>query len=184
MPRPGWEDEVLKYWFDELTLEDWYRQKDATDRTIRERFLALHADLGQTPPDQLAATPDTALAAVIVFDQFPRNMFRKQAAAFATDALAIAVARGAIDKGFDVGMDANRRQFLYMPFMHSEVLADQERCVKLFEQLDRPESLKYAVEHRDIIARFGRFPHRNRALGRESTPAETEFLQDHSGFGQ
>src|SRR5690606_22329940 len=109
--------------------------------------------------------PRTALAAVIVLDQFPRNMFRGQPAAFATDDLALGIARRALDRGFDAKIEQGGKAFLYMPFMHSEVTADQERCVDLFRSLDNESGLKYAIEHRDIVARFGRFPHRNKILG-------------------
>lgn len=179
-----WVDEVLDFWFDELTYEDWFGGKPEVDEKIRSRFLDLHGRLKADFDVESVNDPRTALAAVILFDQFPRNMFRKTAAAFGTDDLAIGIARRAIDKGFDNLVEPNAKPFLYMPFMHSEVSADQERCVDLFRSLGHEESLKYAVEHRDIVARYGRFPHRNRALGRQSTPAEVAFLEGHSGYGQ
>ena len=112
----------------------------------------------------------------ILLDQFPRNMFRGSAQAFATDPLARAVANRALARGFDQATDEMMRPFFYLPFMHSELLADQDRCVRLREAFGDPELLKYATIHRDIVVKFGRFPHRNRAMGRDTTPAEQEFL--------
>ncbi len=180
----NWVDEVLDFWFGELTYEDWFGGGAELDEKIRSRFLHLYEQLKADPHVEDITDARTALAAVIVFDQFPRNMFRKTAAAFATDDLAIGIARRAIDKGFDQALDQQQRSFLYMPFMHSEVTADQERCVDLFRSLDNDESLKYAIEHRDIVAKFGRFPHRNSVLDRETTPEEREFLAGHAGYGQ
>lgn len=184
MTNTAWERDLLTFWFEELTPQDWYTGKTATDAAIRDRFLPLYERMFAAPPEEARTNPDAALAAVILFDQFPRNMFRGQAAAFGSDDLAIDLARNALDKGFDEGLDKERKQFLYMPLMHSEVLADQERCVSLFKTLGNEEGVKYAVEHRDIIARFGRFPHRNRVLGRENTVDEHRFLQEHAGYGQ
>ena len=180
----GWVEEVLSFWFDELTYEDWFGGSKELDDRIRERFLDLYERLKADFDADAVDDPRTALAAIILFDQFPRNMFRKTAAAFATDDIAIALARRAIDKEFDAALDEKARSFLYMPFMHSEVSADQERCVDLFRSLGENEGLKYAIEHRDIVARYGRFPHRNRVLGRDSTKDELEFLNQHAGYGQ
>ncbi|CAG1015918.1 MAG: DUF924 domain-containing protein [Rhizobiaceae bacterium] len=174
-------EEILAYWFGELGFEDWFTRNDETDEAIRQRFLPTWSGWRERLPAAALLDPDAALAAVILFDQFPRNMFRGTADAFATDALALALARNALAAGFNQAVNETRRSFFHMPFMHSETLADQERCVELFAGTDGE---KYAVEHRDIIARFGRFPHRNRALGRPSTDAEIEFLGGHAGFGQ
>lgn len=179
-----WVDELLGFWFGELTPEDWYAVKPETDAAIRERFMQLYREMRVAAPEEAYADPQAALAAIILFDQLPRNMFRGQPEAFGSDDLAAALARNALDRGFDQDLEPAHKQFLYMPLMHSEVLADQERCVSLFKALGNEESLKYAIEHRDIIARFGRFPHRNRVLGRESTPDEIAFLQTHPGYGQ
>jgi uncharacterized protein (DUF924 family) len=180
----SWVNDVLQYWFGELTFDDWFTRKDQTDRAITKRFLSLYRTLLEAVPGEAYSDPRAALAAIIVLDQFPRNMFRGKADAFGTDDLALELARNALDREFDAGLEESMRHFLYMPFMHSEVLADQERCVSLFKSLGGGEGAKYAVEHRDIIARFGRFPHRNKALGRESTPDEQAFLSGHEGFGQ
>lgn len=179
-----WAKPILQFWFEELTADDWFTGKEETDQACIKRFRALHDELAHSVPETAWTDPEHALAAVILFDQLPRNMFRRKPEAFSTDRLALELARNAVDKGFDHGMSAERRQFLYMPFQHSEVLSDQERAVSLFSSLGNEEGLKYAVEHRDIILRFGRFPHRNRVLGRESTPEEKAFLEAHKGFGQ
>lgn len=181
----GWVDEVLGFWFGELTYKDWFTGGPELDETIRARFLDLYQRLKAGFDERKVGDARTALAAIVVFDQFPRNMFRNTAAAFATDDLAAGIARIAVERGWDttVAIEA-ARPFYYMPFMHSEIVADQERCVDLFRAIGEGEALKYALEHRDIVARFGRFPHRNRALGRESTPAEREFMKEHPGYGQ
>lgn len=182
MPN-DWQRAVLRFWFGELTSDDWFTSKEETDEAIRQRFRALHDEMRIAIPAEAFLDPHAALAAVIVLDQFSRNMFRGTADAFATDRLAVAIARNALDSGFDAALPEEQRHFLYMPFMHSESLDDQNRCVALFEKLEG-DDVKYAVEHRDIVARFGRFPHRNRALGRETTEEERAFLAGHEGFGQ
>jgi uncharacterized protein (DUF924 family) len=176
-----WIDEVLKFWFEELQSAAWFTKDAAIDAQIRNRFERLHEQLSQGDI-QVPATPRAYLAAVIVLDQFSRNMFRGTAKAFASDAKALAFASRALDAGFDREMTKEQRQFLYLPFMHSEELAVQMRCVELYAAFDDAELMKYATEHRDIIERFRRFPHRNAALARESTPAEIEFMQKHPGF--
>jgi uncharacterized protein (DUF924 family) len=178
-----WVGEVLRFWFEELSPDDWFEQRDATDETIRSRFGGLYEALFAAAPSPLLQSADEALAMILVFDQFPRNMFRGQPRAFASDDLAAAIARKAVERELDAQVPEQRRMFFYMPLMHSENLADQEHCVALTSALN-DGTVKYAREHCDIIARFGRFPHRNRALGRKSTPAEQAFLADHKGFGQ
>lgn len=182
MVRDGWVRDVLDFWFGELRPDDWFTRRDATDAAIRQRFLHLWQAFREAIPAAAFLEPDAALAATIVLDQFPRNVFRGTADAFATDPLALAVVRHALHCGFDKDLPQQRKSFLYMPFMHSEALDDQERCVSLFGP--DGEGAKYAIDHRDIIARFGRFPHRNRALGRKSTQEELSFLSGHEGFGQ
>lgn len=184
MTQNPWIGEVLDFWFRELSPEAWFRRDDAVDHNCRERFADLHRRLAADIPPAAFEEPRAALAAVILFDQFPRNMYRGTPPAFATDPLAAQLSRNALDKGLDALMSPQEKQFLFMPLMHSEVLADQERCVMLFKTIGNEEALRYAEEHRDIIARFGRFPHRNRVLGRESSEAEVEFLAKHPGFGQ
>lgn len=171
-----WIDDVLRFWFSELGDADWFAVNPAVDETIRNRFGALYQAMKAAPPDVSTLDARGHLAAVIVFDQFPRNLFRRTAAAFATDALALALARDAVDQGLDAGMNQAERQFLYMPFMHSEVSADHVRSLALFETLDIPDAVGSARQHKAVIDRFGRFPYRNQALGRVTTPEEAAFL--------
>ncbi len=179
-----WVDDVLDFWFRDLTPEQWFGGGTELDEKIRSRFHDLYQKLKAGASAEDVDDARTALASIILFDQFPRNMFRGSSDAFGTDDLALGIARRALDRQFDDEIAPEAKSFLYMPLMHSEVLADQERCVDLFKALANEEGLKYAVEHRDIVAQFGRFPHRNKALGRESTPAEQTFLQSHAGYGQ
>ena len=167
-----WRADVLKFWFG-LKPEKWWDGGTELDRRIKSDFLELWFDMKQLPVDSFLADPLTALAAVILFDQFPRNMFRGHADAYATDANALAIAKGAVDRGLDKELAPDERKFLYMPFMHSEKLEDQNRAVLLFTELRDDHQLGYAKHHRDIIERFGRFPHRNAILGRASRPEET-----------
>jgi uncharacterized protein (DUF924 family) len=161
----GWRSDVLKFWFG-LSKEQWWRGPPELDEQVRERFLDLWKDRRQLPAHCFLDHPLTALAGVILFDQFPRNMFRGHAEQFATDPLAIAIARGAIERQLDDQLEPAERGFLYMPFQHSEKLEDQDRAILLFTALGDSEQLEYAKKHRDVIARFGRFPHRNGMLGR------------------
>lgn len=154
MAPEGWVDDVLGFWFEELTPEAWFRKDAATDSAIRDRFLGLYASLSRRQP--LAATARGALAAVIVLDQLPRNMFRDSGRAFATDAiaLALALAEEAIAKGLDRGLTAAERQFLYLPFQHAEDASVQARSVEIFARLDDAEMLDYAERHKAIIDRL------------------------------
>ena len=169
--NPDWRADVLKFWFG-LTPKQWWTTDPALDHRIRENFLKLWAEKRELPAECFLDHPLTALAGVILFDQFPRNMFRGQAEQFATDHLALAVARHAVDRHFDEALTKDERTFLYMPFQHSESLDDQNRSVLLFTQLDDDYLLGFATKHRDVIARFGRFPHRNAILGRAPRPDE------------
>jgi uncharacterized protein (DUF924 family) len=176
-----WFDDVLHFWFDELRTDDWFVRDEEIDRRIRERFADLHAKLQRGAID-IPPTPHAHLAAVIVLDQFSRNMFRNSPAAFACDAQALRLAQQAIERAYDRELSMAERQFLYMPFMHSEDQAVQARSVELFTALGDPVVQNFAEEHRDIIERFGRFPHRNAILQRISTTDELEFLKTHKGF--
>jgi len=168
MERAG---EILHFWFG-LTHKQWFGRDEAVDAEIRERFGKLWSEQRQCPVDSFLGSADEALAAVILFDQFPRNMFRDSAESFATDHLALAIARAAIDEGLDDQVPVERRAFFYLPFEHSEDLDDQQRSVLLFTALGDPELLRFAHLHQDVIVRFGRFPHRNAMLGR--TPRADE----------
>ncbi len=181
---PQWASDLLNFWFDELKPEDWFSGNPTVDTRIRDRFAALYDRLCESIPDEAFKDPRTALAAIILYDQFSRNLFRGSAKAFETDALALSIARHALDNDFEAQMTKNEKTFLYLPFEHSEVLADGERSVSLFAGLGDPMLSDYAVEHRDILARFGRYPHRNKPLERENTADEVAFLKEHKGFGQ
>ena len=170
-PTRDWRSDVLKFWFS-LTYDDWWRGTPELDHRVRQTFLKLWAEQRQRPADSFLSDPLTALAAVILFDQFPRNMFRGHADQFATDHLALAVASEAVDRGYDEQLEPQERGFLYMPFQHSEDLADQKRSLLLFTELGDGDQLGYAKKHHEVIERFGRFPHRNKILGRAPRPEE------------
>jgi uncharacterized protein (DUF924 family) len=168
---PDWRANVLKFWFG-LKREQWWKADPELDLRIRQNFLKLWAEKRQLPVEAFLADPLSATAAVILFDQFPRNMFRGHADQFSTDPLALAIAKGAVARGYDDGMASERRGFLYMPFQHSENVRDQVQSLLLFTALGDAEQLKYARLHHDVIQRFGRFPHRNAMLGRKPTAIE------------
>jgi uncharacterized protein (DUF924 family) len=173
--------DILAFWL-KAGRDRWYRRDAAFDAEIRSRFLATWQEAAAGQLSVWEAGDQGALALTIVLDQFPRNLFRNDARTFSSDPLARAVANRAIDRGVDARIDPLLREFLYLPFMHSEHLADQERCVALFSQCGgHPDNLKYAEDHADIIRRFGRFPHRNRVMDRETTAEEQAFL-DAGGF--
>jgi uncharacterized protein (DUF924 family) len=161
-----WRSDVLKFWFG-LNPDQRWRGPPELDELIRDRFIDLWKDKRQLPPESFLDDPLTAAAAIILFDQFPRNMFRGHADQFSTDSLALAIARGAIDRGLDDQLDRQERGFLYMPFQHSEDMDDQNRSILLFTKLGDEEQLDFAKKHRNVIASFGRFPHRNAMLGRQ-----------------
>jgi len=164
--------EVLRFWFGQ-DAKRWFEKNSAFDAEIRSRFLPLYEELSANA-DWLAR-PRDCLARILVLDQFPRNMFRGSARAFATDALALDAAQHAVASGHDRALSKTERTFIYLPFEHSEDLADQERALELFA--GHPNS-EWAHKHWEIIKRFGRFPHRNGILGRQSTPAEIAFLSE------
>lgn len=166
-----WRRNVLTFWFG-LKPEQWWKGDALLDEQVREQFLQLWESKRELPAESFLADPLTALAAVILFDQFPRNMFRDHADQFSTDHLALAIAQAAVDRDFDDELSVQERPFLYMPFEHSENRADQNRSLQLFTALGDDYLLGFARKHRDIIERFGRFPHRNAMLGRQPRPAE------------
>jgi uncharacterized protein (DUF924 family) len=174
--EPDWVTEILHFWFDELGKARWFTKSERTDAQIRERFLALHERLAAE--NGLDRTlPRSLLAAVIVLDQFSRNLFRDTPRAYAADPSARRLARSAIAQGFDDAMTAPQRLFLYLPFEHSEERADQALAVNLIARLDNEEWTRDAVAHKAIIDRFGRFPHRNAVLNRHSSADEVKLLQ-------
>lgn len=177
---------MLLFWFGPAAERGkphkrWFTKSEAFDREVRERFLPLYEEAAAGKLARLTETALDCLALTVVLDQFPRNMFRGTARAFATDPLALEAARHAVAQGFDRALLPVERLFVYLPFEHSEALADQDRSCELTRALNGyPETndvYRYAVLHRDIIRRFGRFPHRNAILGRASTLAELEFLK-------
>jgi uncharacterized protein (DUF924 family) len=172
--------EVLAFWR-AAGPKKWFAKDDAFDADIRTQFLSTYEAAAAGQLADWEATPEGALALVIVLDQFPRNMFRRDARAFAADATARGIADRAIARGFDMQVSAEDRAFLYLPFEHSEAQADQDRCVALFRAMGNADLLRWAELHAEIIRRFGRFPHRNAVLGRMTTPAEQAYL-DNDGF--
>ena len=168
--------ELLAFWR-EAGPERWFKSEPAFDGRVRERFLGVHEAAAAGRLRDWERTAESALALVIALDQFPRNMFRGTARAFSTDALARAAARRAVKNGFDRTIPMPERNFLYLPFEHSEDLADQEFGRALFEAAGDPEAVRWSKLHRDVIRRFGRFPHRNEILGRASTPEEIAYLE-------
>lgn len=169
-------EEVLSFWFDELTYEAWFTVDAGLDAQCTRRFRETHLALSRGLDERWRATPQARLATVILFDQLPRNMYRASPLAFATDGLALREARLAIAAGVDADMTVDQRAFFYLPFEHSEHLTDQTDSVRLFAALGDPKYLDFAIRHCEIIQKFGRFPHRNAILGRASTEAEIAFL--------
>jgi uncharacterized protein (DUF924 family) len=178
--RPNDAAKIVAFWR-EAGPEKWFKKDEAFDSAIREGFAALHMEAAAGKHDDWAATPEGTLALILLFDQFSRNLFRGSAETYAQDEKARAIGTRAIEAGFDLKVDPRVRKFFYMPFMHSESLPDQQRCVALSHAVGDADLLQYARHHRDIIRRFGRFPHRNAILGRHTTPAEQAFL-DGGGF--
>jgi uncharacterized protein (DUF924 family) len=172
--------DILAFWRT-AGPDRWYARDEAFDAEVRRRYLKLWRSAAAGELAAWEQSDDGALALVIVLDQFPRNIFRDDARAYSSDAMACEVASRAIDRGADARIAEDLREFLYMPLMHSEELSDQLRCVELFRAAGNADNLKYAEDHAAIIARFGRFPHRNRVLGRPMTTDEQAFLDD-GGF--
>lgn len=171
-------EEVLTFWFVECGFDDWFSGASALDTEIRRRFRDTHLALAGGIPDLWRASPENRLAAIIVLDQFPRNIYRGTPLAFATDGLALNEAKAALEAGADQAVDPERRCFFYMPFEHAEDLAEQERSVALFSALGLPAFADAAQSHRAVIAAHGRFPHRNAILGRVSSEAEKRYLAE------
>ncbi len=184
---PSEPDDILDFWFgreDEPEYgefrDEWFQKDEEFDRQIRDRFLEDYEKAARSEYYRWRDEPESCLALVILLDQFPRNLFRGDPRTHATDDKALDISREAIQKGLDQELPPFQRHFLYMPFMHSERVEDQRRSVALFRELaeeDGPDVTEYAEGHRDIVERFGRFPHRNEILGRKTTPEEAEFLE-------
>ncbi len=178
-------EDILAYWLDEIGPKGWYKGGDDLDQQIRDRFESSWNAAHSGAYSLWLTYPTGTLAYIILTDQFPRNMFRGSAKSFATDPVARAAAKAAISRGWDMKIDEPARQFFYMPLMHSENLSDQDRCVRLMLTRMREAgagNLLHAKAHREVIRRFGRFPFRNQALSRVTTPPETAFMES-GGYG-
>lgn len=173
---------VISFWYSTEMRERWFSSTPALDAEIRDRFDALWRRAAAGELDDWKNRPDSCLALIIVLDQFPLNMFRGQAISFKTERQAIDAAKYAVSQGYDRVIPAERLAFLYMPLMHSEQLADQETSVRLFEAAGLKDNISFAKHHRDIIKTFGRFPHRNAILCRESRQEERDYLASQSAF--
>ncbi len=169
--------DVLEFWFDELTPKDWFTGGEEIDALIESRFSELHKAAVQGELFEWRQTAQGRLAEIIVLDQFSRNLGRNSPTAFSADPMALALAQEAVAGGFDHQLNEQQKSFLYMPYMHSESLLMHEQVVMLFSQTGLENNLDFEFKHKVIIERFGRYPHRNEVLGRASTPEEVEFLQ-------
>ncbi len=179
---PSAASDILQFWFKESGRRKWFSGGASFDADIRRRFSDHHAAAAAGLLDHWRTAPLSALALIIILDQFSRNLFRRDPRAFAADTQCRTIANGALARRFDRVVDSAARPFLYLPFMHSEELSDQRRSVALFKAtLPASTNLRYAIDHARIIERFGRFPHRNEILGRRSTSAEEAYLH-HGGF--
>ena len=175
-------DDVIRFWFVEHGPDDWFAAKPEFDAILADRFSATHAKVSAGEAWTWRATPEGRLAEILVLDQFSRQLFRGSPRAFAQDSMALALAQEAVAAGHDGAIARERRKFLYMPYMHSESLVIHEEAMRLFTALGEEETLKYEVAHRDCLVRFGRYPRRNAALGRESTSEEQEYIASGSGM--
>lgn len=176
-------EDIIDFWFKEITPQFWFKKDVHFDQEISKRFLTVYIAATQCELFHWRSTPLGCLAEVIVLDQFPRNIFRNSDKAFSSDSLALCLAQSAIDKGFDQEIPIAKRSFLYMPYMHSESLVIHDQALKLFATEGLENNLKFEIKHREIIKRFGRYPHRNGVLKRESSAEEKKFLQQPgSGF--
>jgi uncharacterized protein (DUF924 family) len=170
--------DVIHFWFTEIEMENWWQKNAEFDDLIARRFASVHHEASLGLLSKWRETPEGALAEIIVLDQFSRNMFRNKPEAFAQDSLALVLTQEAVRRGLDQLVPTRQRAFFYLPFEHSEADSMQEESLKLFSTLGDTTALDFAKQHKAIIDRFGRFPHRNAILGRKSTEAEQEFLRE------
>lgn len=170
--------DVYNFWFNELAPEARFKKDIELDRLIKDRFLNYTIAASRNELSEWRKTPESSLAEIIVLDQFSRNIFRDTPQSFANDAQALTLAQVAIDKGFDQGMSSIEKAFCYMPFMHSESKSIHEKAIELFSQIGLEDKLKFEIAHKKIIDRFGRYPHRNKILKRESSAEELKFLDE------
>ena len=174
--------EIIAFWFSERVKKLWFNSTPEFDRELYELYYAVYLDAVENKLDHWRESALGSLALVIILDQFPLNMFRNNPRAFEAEKKAIEVADYAVNNQQDKELLKEQKAFLYMPFMHSENIADQDRAIKLFSDAQLEDNLKFAKHHHDIVNRFGRFPHRNTILQRASTPAEIEYLQSKDAF--
>lgn len=175
-------NDIRDFWFSDAVQPYWFARSDEVDERIRNDFADAYEAAHRGDLDHWMKNAPDALSLIIALDQFPRNLFRGSGRSFESNDSALSYARTALDHAYNRELSETERQFFYLPFMHSEELADQNRSVKLYEALGNESALDFAHQHRDIIAQFGRFPHRNAVLGRNDTSEEAEFLKTHSGF--
>ena len=175
-------NEIINFWFDEEVKERWFNSNDAFDDRLRTLFEITYQSGVTGELDAWQETPEGALALVILFDQFPLNMYRGDIKSFETEALSREIASRAIGKEFDAEMSPMQKAFLYLPFMHSENIEDQQTGVNLFKAAGLSDNLRFAKHHQNIIKQFGRFPHRNKILGRENTADEERYLKSDEAF--
>jgi uncharacterized protein (DUF924 family) len=177
MERLATPEDVISFWR-EAGPDRWFSKDETFDQACRDRFIPTYEAAARGDLNEWELTPEGSLAVILLLDQFPRNMFRGRRETYRTDPVALMAADRAVERGFDAKVEPAFRRFFYLPFMHSESLRHQERSVSLNEALGDAESIKWARHHHDIVARFGRFPHRNAILGRETTPEEEAFLRE------
>lgn len=182
MPESFSPDDILDFWYAENMRSRWFSSTPALDEEIRDRFEKLWTCAAEGKLEHWKNSAEGCLALVIVLDQLPLNMFRGEAKGFSTEQQAVEVGKYAISRGYDQSISSDRLAFLYMPLMHSENLADQDLAVRLFEQAGLEANLRFAKHHRELIRKFGRFPHRNAILGRESSLDELDYLGSKEAF--
>ncbi len=170
--------EIIEFWFNQIKPEQWWKKSAAFDAKIKKRFLPIYQKASAGELFNWRYKPLSSLAEIIILDQFPRNIFRDKSQAFATDALALCAAQNAIEKGFDQQLSPEQKSFLYMPFMHSESVEIHKVAEFIFSDPDVKSNFEFELKHKAIIDRFGRYPHRNKILGRKSTKKELEFLKE------
>jgi uncharacterized protein (DUF924 family) len=176
MPPADWAATLLRFWFDEHKDSDWFGGGPDFDQAVTHNFAGWRDAMRSQPMEAFNGDADTALAAIILFDQVPRNAYRETAEAFATDHIALAIARQAVALGLDAALGKDQRLFLYLPFEHSEDAADQRESVRLISSLRDQRLTQFALDHQAMIDRFGRFPHRNKVLGRADRAGEAEAV--------
>lgn len=174
--------EIIDFWYSDSIREYWFSSTPELDKQIRDRYEQVWMESSMGKYDEWENTPEGSLALVIVLDQFPLNMFRGAAKSFQTEEKAIEVALSAINRGFDKKLEKDHLSFLFMPLMHSENIDHQELSVKLYKKYKLKNNIRFAEHHRDIVKKYGRFPHRNKILGRESSEAEIDYLRSEDAF--